>query len=216
MLLSAIIAGRSSAGQKNWDAPRIVTTYCSGCHGIDGNSPLPYIPKLAGLSAAYQERKLAQYHEPKPPAVDETFSYLRHAIRNGNSTPNLTRNERVNMEGVAHAAKPDLIRQAAAWYSRQTPPSGDHVRSALVQQGHELFRNGVPAQKIIACMSCHGQDAQGRGAAPRLAGQNAQYIESQLNKFRKGDRTHAPEMTIVTRDLDPSQAHAVAAYLQSK
>jgi hypothetical protein len=40
-------------------------------------------------------------------------------------------------------------------------------------------------------------------------------MEGQLVKFRKGDRSHAPEMTVVTRDLDPEQARAVAAYLQS-
>jgi cytochrome c553 len=65
-------------------------------------------------------------------------------------------------------------------------------------------------------MNCHGPNAEGKGMAPRLAGQNAEYIESQLVKFRLGDRTHAPEMTMVTRDLDPSQAHAAAAYLQSR
>jgi cytochrome c553 len=52
--------------------------------------------------------------------------------------------------------------------------------------------------------------------APRLAGQNAEYTEDQLTKFRKGDRRHSPEMTMVTRDLDADQAKAAAAYLQSK
>ena len=52
-------------------------------------------------------------------------------------------------------------------------------------------------------MTCHGPDAHGKGVAPRLAGQNASYMEAQLDKFRKGDRRHAPEMTMVTRDLDP-------------
>jgi cytochrome c553 len=65
-------------------------------------------------------------------------------------------------------------------------------------------------------MTCHGAAAEGKGPAPRLAGQNAEYIEGQLAKFRSGDRTHAPEMTMVTRDLDPEQAHAAAAYLQSR
>lgn len=215
-MLLAVMAGSSFAGQKDWHAPPIVTTYCSGCHGIDGNSPLPYMPKLAGLSAAYQEKKLAAYKEPRIPPVDEPFSYLDQLMRGGNTRANFTRNERVNMQGVAHAAKADLIRQAVSWYSQQAPPRGNHARGPLVAKGEQLFRNGVPQQKILACMSCHGQNAQGNGPAPRLAGQNAQYIQSQLNKFRKGDRTHAPEMTMVSRDLDPEQARAVAVYLQSK
>jgi cytochrome c553 len=55
-----------------------------------------------------------------------------------------------------------------------------------------------------------------QGFAPHLAGQNAEYIEGQLAKFRQGDRRHAPEMTMVTRDLDPDQARAVAAYLHAQ
>jgi hypothetical protein len=41
---------------------------------------------------------------------------------------------------------------------------------------------------------------------------------SQLAKFRAGDRQHAPEMTVVTKNLDSDseEARAVAAYLQSR
>jgi len=102
------------------------------------------------------------------------------------------------------------------WYAKQPVVRGHSANKALIAEGREFFTKGLPAQKILPCMTCHGPDAQGKGLGPRLAGQNSEYIESQLDKFRKGDRKHAPEMTIVTRDLDPEQAHAAAAYLQSR
>lgn len=212
----ALLGSISNAyAQKNWNAPPIVVTYCSGCHGIDGNAQVPYMPKLAGINATYAERKLTAFKEISPP-VDELFSTILNFSESKRSAPNVTRQERINMEGVAHAAKPEAIKQAVEWYAVQTRTPGHAGHKELIAQGQELFLNGVPAQKVLPCQTCHGPNAQGKGFAPRLAGQNAQYIEGQLAKFRQGDRRHAPEMTMVTRDLDPDQARAVAAYLQSQ
>jgi cytochrome c553 len=201
-------------GQKRWDAPRIVTSYCSGCHGIDGNAQLPYFPKLAGIDAAYAEKKLAAFREVSPPS-DELFFLVLRVAGAKKDPANVSHQERINMEGVAHAAEPEVITQAVQWYAKQPRAPGHSGNKVLIEEGKELFMNGLPAQKVIACKTCHGIDAQGKGPAPRLAGQNAEYIESQLTKFRQGDRRHAPEMTMVTRDLDAEQARVVAAYLQS-
>jgi cytochrome c553 len=196
--------------QKHWDAPQVVTTYCSGCHGVDGNTGLPYFPKLAGLQIDYTAKKLSAFKEPASPPVDELFWWFRKR------PANVTRDEQINMEGVAHSADSETIKQALVWYAQQSPSKGHSANKTLVVQGEDIFTKGIPAQKTLACMTCHGPAAEGKGIAPRLAGQNAEYIESQLNKFRSGDRSHAPEMTLVTRDLDPNQAHQVAAYLQSR
>ena len=203
-------------GQRRWDAPKLVTNYCSGCHGVDGNTQLPYFPKLAGLDAAYAEKKMTAFREPSGPPVDEALWWALKVVGSKKGAGNVTRQERMNMEGVAHAETPEQIRAAVQWYAQQTPVSGRPSDKALVTQGHDLFTKGVPAQKILACATCHGPDAAGKGPAPRLAGQNAEYIIDQLEKFRKGDRRHSPEMTMVTRDLDPDQARAAAAYLQSR
>lgn len=216
-MTSALLALTAAAyGQKHWNAPGLVTTYCSGCHGIDGNSQLPYFPNLGGLDAAYAAKKLTAFKEPASPPVDELFSWTLRAMRERKDTSNATRGERINMEGVAHAAAPGALQEALLWYAKQRPAPGHRGNAVLVEEGRELFAKGIPAQKILPCSSCHGPEAQGKGLAPRLAGQNVEYIEGQLDKFRKGDRTHAPEMTLVTRDLDPQQARAAAAYLHSK
>jgi cytochrome c553 len=205
----------NASGQKRWDAPRIVTSYCSGCHGIDGNAQLPYFPKLAGIDVAYAEKKLTAFEEVSPPADELFFPILK--LSGARKDPgNVSRQERINMEGVAHAAKPEVIKEAVLWYAKHPCLPGHSGDKALIAKGEELFTNGVPAQKVLACVTCHGPDARGKGPAPRLAGQNAEYIESQLAKFRGADRRHAPEMTMVTRDLNDEQARAAAAYLQSR
>jgi cytochrome c553 len=214
--IAALLTLVSSAwARKGWDAPNVVTTYCSGCHGVDGNTQLPYFPKLAGLDAGYALKKLTAFKEPTSPPVDEMFWWVLK-VSGSRKGPNATREERINMEGVAHAAKPEVIKEAVEWYAKQTPAAGHTANKELVAQGKDLFTHGIPAQKVVACVSCHGPEAQGKGPAPRLAGQNAEYTEDQLTKFRKGDRRHAPEMTMVTRDLDADQAKAAAAYLESR
>lgn len=202
--------------QKRWNAPKIITTYCSGCHGVDGNTQLPYFPKLAGLNPTYAEKKLTEFRETPSPPVDELYWSTLKVMGLKKAAGNVTRNERINMEGVAHAANPRAEKEAAIWYAQQPSARGHAGNEALVEEGEALFTKGLPAQKILPCMTCHGPDARGKGVAPRLAGQNAPYMEAQLDKFRKGDRRHAPEMTMVTRDLDPEQAHAVAAYLHAR
>jgi cytochrome c553 len=212
-LVSAVFAGDAHARSK---APQIVITYCSGCHGVDGNSTLPYFPKLAGLDASYADKKLAEFKEIPSPPVEELYRRTRSVFAAKSETENITRNERINMEGVAHAASPAVINEAVVWYARQPSRPGRSGNKTTIEAGRNLFTKGLPTSKVLACVACHGPDAQGMGKAPRLAGQNAEYIEGQLAKFRKGDRRHAPEMTIVTRDLDREQALTVAAYLQSR
>ncbi len=202
--------------QKNWAAPKLVTSDCSGCHGIDGNSQLAYFPNLAGLDAKYAEKKLTAFREPAGPPVDELFWVSLRAVGVKKDPGNVTHTERVNMEGMAHAVDTEVLRQALEWYAKQPPVKGQGGNKPLVSAGQDIYTKGIPAQKTLPCMTCHGPDAAGQGTAPRLAGQHAEYLEGQLVKFRKGDRKHAPEMTMVTRDLDPTQAHTVSLYLQSR
>ena len=215
-VFTLFVAAFSVHGQSRWDAPPIVTTNCSGCHGIDGNTDLPYFPRVAGLEPAYAEKKLAEFNESPSPAVDQLFHWIVVSFHGKKMTENLTPNERINMLGMAHAVKPEIIKEAVLWYAKQCPAPGHGRNSQLQQQGKGIFDKGVPDRQVLACAACHGQDAQGRALVPRLAGQNAEYIQAQMDKFRRGDRKHAPEMTMEARELNTEQSRAVAAYVQSK
>jgi len=203
-----------ASAQKRWDAPRIVTWNCSGCHGVDGNAQPPYFPRLAGLNAVYAERKLAEFRATAPPPVDELF-YRIVARASPDKSPS-SREARVNMIGIAHAITPEESKASAAWYAMQKPAPGRPGDPALMQAGKRLYLKGLAAQGMAACQTCHGAQAEGRATTPRLAGQNGRYLLGELAKFAAGDRQHAPEMTMVTQHVDREQFYALAAYLQSR
>ncbi|MDH0646963.1 c-type cytochrome [Pseudomonas sp. GD03858] len=66
----------------------------------------------------------------------------------------------------------------------------------------------APSQ-VATCVACHGAQGQGIPAlgAPRLAGQQAEYLLTQLNDFKAGRRGYDP------RDSHGAQMRAIAAGL---
>jgi cytochrome c553 len=65
---------------------------------------------------------------------------------------------------------------------------------------------------LATCVACHGAQGQGTAAgAPRLAGQNAQYLEHALSMFKAKTRA-SPVMQPVAAGLDDAQMHALATY----
>ena len=68
------------------------------------------------------------------------------------------------------------------------------------------------------CAGCHGEFGQGgsRGEYPRLAGQGAKYLESQLKAFRARTRINIPMYPYTQeRELPDEDIRDVAAYLAS-
>ncbi len=64
-----------------------------------------------------------------------------------------------------------------------------------------------------ACVSCHGAHGEGMPANgfPRLAGQNAGYLQTQLVAFTNGQRVNAM-MTPIAKTLNADERAAVARY----
>ena len=70
--------------------------------------------------------------------------------------------------------------------------------------------------KVAYCKTCHGLSGQGyRGyyPMPRLAGQQTEYLESQLRDFAEGRRWN-PLMFNVARVLNPSMRSKLAAHFR--
>lgn len=80
--------------------------------------------------------------------------------------------------------------------------------------GARIVRQGVPQAGVLACVACHGGQAEGNEAlgAPRLAGVGAPYILEQLDAFADGSRNDAI-MAPMAKLLSPAQRRAVAQYL---
>ncbi len=89
-------------------------------------------------------------------------------------------------------------------------PIGSIARGSAIASGE--IEGGANA-----CVSCHGAQLKGLGAAPPLAGRSPTYLLRSLFAFRDGRRTgaSAAQMAQVAGSLDERDLIAVAAYAAS-
>ncbi|MBF0561381.1 MAG: c-type cytochrome [Alphaproteobacteria bacterium] len=175
-------------------AARMAGEVCSKCHGINGVSPSPLFPHLAGQQAKYIENELMEFR-----------SQTRgdpHA--------------RAYMWGIAGPLNDAQIKGLAEYYTKK--PVGHGVSSgdaALAAKGKTIFDQGDSAHNVPACASCHGANAEGVDATPRLAGQHGDYLIRQLEAFHRELRENET-MHEVAKDITEDDIRAVAEYLASK
>ena len=135
--------------------------YCKTCHGLSGQgyrgaNPLP---RLAGQQSEYLENQLHAFIERR----------------------------RTNpiMNNVAHVLSPNMIMALATHFKDLNPKPLGGAPQELVATGKKIYQEGVPGTDIPACASCHGPEAKGDGAFPRLAGQLHDYILRKLVNWSK-------------------------------
>ena len=165
---------------------------CGTCHGPDGNSTNPMFPRLAGQHAGYLVRQLKAF---KDQSRGDPYAIAY-------------------MWGMAGGLSDDTIDALAQYYAgRKAGPGRSHAPAAIAR-GREIFEHGIPLQGVPACAACHGQDALGSDAYPRLAGQHAEYVLKQLASFQSNMRNIAV-MHGVAQNLRAPEMRAVADYLES-
>src|SRR5690606_27715872 len=110
----------------------------------------------------------------------------------------------------------------AVYYSQLPPTSGkggDSADDATLKRGEQLALSGDWSRYIVSCISCHGPNNQGAGAAfPGIAGQHASYIENQLKAWQQGTRKNDPQdlMGAIARRMSDADIRAVAAWLANQ
>jgi cytochrome c553 len=169
--------------------------YCKTCHGLSGQgyrgaNPMP---RLAGQQTEYLENQLRAFIERR----------------------------RTNpiMNNVAHVLSPNMITALATHFKDLNPKPLGGAPQELVVAGKKIYQEGVPGTDIPACASCHGPEAKGDGAFPRLAGQLPDYILRKLVNWSKerGQDPANPDtsaiMEPIAHGLTEPQIKAVAAYL---
>lgn len=109
------------------------------------------------------------------------------------------------MKPIAVGLSDTDIQNLAAYYAGLHGKSGGGGDANLIKQGKD---------KAGMCLGCHGNNAQGMGMVPKLAGQQAQYLAKQLTDFKKGARK-APQMNAIAQSLNEDDIKALAAYLGS-
>ena len=171
------------------------TDYCKTCHGLSGQGfrgSFP-MPRLAGQSPEYLQNQLQAF-------IDR-------------------RRTNPVMFNVAHVLNPPLQKALAEHFRELNPkPLGGAPRE-LVGEGKRIYQEGVPAANVPPCASCHGPEAKGADAFPRLAGQLNDYIIKKLTNWDKerGQQKDQPDnsaiMQPIAHDLTEAQIRAVAAYV---
>ena len=166
---------------------------CSSCHGMGGKSFNSTFPRLAGQQREYLVTQLKAFRDHSR-ADPHAHTY---------------------MWGMAAHLTDETIEGLAAYYAAQPPVAGTPGDPVLMAAGATIFREGIPAQDVPACMACHGERAEGNGAFPRLAGQHDGYLERQLAAFASMARANEM-MHENSKNLTQAQIGAVAAYLAAQ
>jgi cytochrome c553 len=170
-------------------AKTIVTSVCSACHGMDGNSTVPIFPKLAGRNPDYLVRELKVFISGKRKSEF--------------------------MAPIVAKLDPDDLRPLAEYFGAQKPTSGQVLDEKAAEIGKKLYQDGDEARGVPACAGCHNIDGSGNSRFPRLAGQHREYLVEQLYNFKKDIRDYdsARLMRAVAKRLSDDEINAVAEYL---
>jgi cytochrome c553 len=169
--------------------------YCKTCHGVSGQGfrgAFP-MPRLAGQQPEYLENQLQAFIERR----------------------------RTNpvMFNVAHVLKPSMLTALAAHFKELNPKPLGGAPKELVTAGEKIYEDGVPSAGVPACATCHGSEAKGADAFPRLAGQLHDYVYRKLTNWEKerGQDKAKPDISAIMQpiahSLTEAQVKAVAAYL---
>jgi len=174
-------------------AQKVAVTVCGTCHGPQGNNTQPKFARLAGQNANYLATQLKAFRSQARGDPD-AIGY---------------------MWGMAAELDDDTVAALAAYYAAQKPAAGPRADAAAVSRGREIYQNGITAEGVPACSSCHGSDAHGQQEFPRLAGQHEQYVLKQLASFQSNMRKVAV-MHGVAQNLRVPEMESVAAFLQTQ
>ncbi|MBX6318142.1 c-type cytochrome [Pigmentiphaga sp.] len=167
---------------------------CASCHGPGGNSPGAANPKLAGQHPEYLYKQLANFK-----------------VKEGAKKP-----ERVNavMNAIAAGLTDEEMRNISAYLGAQALKPAVAKNKDTVELGQRIYRAGIPSKGVPACASCHSPNGSGIPSQyPRVAGQFAEYTESQLVAFRSGARANSLPMTQVAEKMSDAEIKAVSDYI---
>jgi len=189
----ALLVGASGAFAQADEAraKKIAGGSCFLCHGAQGESTSEIFPRLAGQHADYIVKQLSAFKsgQRKSTAMAEMVSKLT----------------------------PDEMRALGSYYEKFTIPREEAKDPPLAAVGQYIYHHGNKFSGVPACVSCHGQNAEGAANLPRLATQFSGYIHTQLKSFNQRERTNDNAvMHGVAEKMTELEMAAVAQYVSSK
>jgi cytochrome c553 len=166
---------------------------CGRCHGSEGHGPASkLVPALHGQSVEFLVAALAQYAAGK--------------------------RESGIMQPIAAELTADAIAKVAAHYAGLRPiPAAPAADPSRGERGRRLAETGDHGSKVPPCEGCHGASAM--PAFPRLAGQNAAYMQARLRLWKQGlaaDTVTAAVMAPIARALSDTQIDEISIHYASR
>ncbi len=181
--------GKPTAAENgNFKEGQAKSQLCAGCHGPDGNSPTTAFPSIAQLNANY------------------IFMQLQNFKNGSRSNP--------VMSGMVAALSVSDMANLSMYFSQQQmrptvirPKVLQLQARADLEIGERLYRE--------KCARCHGLSGRGQGIFPRLAGQPPEYVQAQIDAFRKRSRSAHSIMLDVATGLKSNDLKLISNYLGS-
>ena len=172
-------------------AKKIVMGSCFICHGAEGESSSEIFPHLAGQHAQYIAKQLENFKSGK-------------------------RKSTAMADMVAKLNSEDM-QALGRYFEKQQHAPVTPKDTELAAVGAYIYNHGNKYSGLPACASCHGPEAKGTVALPRLAGQFAIYTETQLKQFNKRERTNDNAvMHAIVSKMTELEMVSVAEYLSGK
>ena len=199
LVLSAIcstVAHAQTDKNPDWAKGQALAGVCAGCHGVDGVSPVPTQPNLAGMSWQYIAKQL---------------KYFKSGQR-----------DNAIMKGFATTLSDADMKALGVYFSSMKGRPIGTKDEKLAKTAERLYRAGDATRGIPACAGCHSPTGAGIPALyPRLGGQHAEYTVAQLTSFRAGIRGTATKedsnptgkmMMTIAGKLTEAEIKALAEY----
>lgn len=174
------------------------TLACTACHGQQGRAASDgYYPRIAGKPAGYLYNQLLHF---------------RHGQRQYGLMTSL-------IDPLSESYLRDIAEHFAALDLPYPPPQPSTASAAVLQRGAQLALRGDGAQRLPACVACHGARLTGVVPdVPGLLGLPRDYVNAQIGAWRTGQRrTRAPDcMHTIANRLSPDDVNAVASWLAAQ
>ena len=182
-----LAAASSAFAAADLDAGAAKAATCMACHGPAGISSTVETPSLAGQPDNFLQWQLV---------------YFRNGVRKSPV-----------MQPMAASLSDNDIRNVAAWFAAQKPPTAapnGPADPALRAAGARLVQGN-------RCAACHKDDFSGapQQATPRLAAQREDYLLKSLRDFKTGARVGGgvAAMADVVQPLGDADLKALAHFM---
>jgi cytochrome c553 len=112
------------------------------------------------------------------------------------------------MEGLIKALSLEERVNIAWFFASQPAPGASAVNAKQAADGKILY------QKI--CINCHGANGAGTNKIPRVAGQQTEYLQASMKRYRSGSGERIDlQMASFTRNLKDADIENLTAYISS-